>query len=75
MINCQSLHSHVTSTVMWGSHSYLTGSDPKTENNLFLNLKVLSTETSPMSHVTATVMWGSHSYLIGSDPKTEKTFS
>ena len=59
---------------MWGSHSYLTGSDPKTENSLFLNLKVLSTETSPMSHVTATVMCGSPFYLSESDQKTKKNF-
>ena len=26
--------SHVTATVMGGSHSYLEGSDPKTENDI-----------------------------------------
>ena len=48
----------------------------KTEFFLFLkvvsNIKILSTETSPMSHVTATVVGGSHSYVTGSDPKIEK---
>ena len=37
------------------------------------NIKILSTETSPMSHVTATVVGGSHSYVTGSDPKIEKS--
>ena len=102
--------SHVTATVMGGSSSYLTVSDPETgkacfkcqntehwnlsyvsrnsdtnwwilflfnrkwpknRKKLVLNLKILSTETSPMSHVIATVMGGSPSYLTGSDPKTE----
>ena len=48
--------SHVTAIVIGGSFSYLTGSDPKTKEKHILNLKILSTESSPMSHVKVTVM-------------------
>ena len=65
---------HVTATVVVGSKSYQSGSDPLCRNILHITpqdsfllrtkriKKILSIETSPMFRVTVTIVFGSKSY-------------